>query len=255
MASIVPANCRGLLGKNALVTGASGGIGRAITKALLENGVRVSAVYNRNRSPLEKLGHEYGHDRINPIKIDFLCSTFREKIKMAVMRAKEWQGSLDILVNTAGIWTVSPFLYENDAERDAMWRINYEAAYHFCKESIKHMMGKGGSIINIASTGGGRGSGQQATYCSTKAALINLTQSLAEEFASRRIRVNAISPGATDTRGFRKYFPAKRDIELRTKSIPLGRLCTPEEVAQTCILVLSNDYLTGGNIELHGGRP
>ena len=115
------------------------------------------------------------------------------------------------------------------------------------------MMQNGGHIINIASTSGTKGTGQQATYGATKAALINLTQSTAEEFAPRGIRVNAISPGPTDTAALHDYFDESMK-ELLIKRLPMRRLCEPTDIANAALAILMNNYMTGMNIMLDGGR-
>jgi len=108
-------------------------------------------------------------------------------------------------------------------------------------------------IIIGALTSGTKGTGQQASYSATKAALIGLTQSIAEEFAPRGIKINAISPGLTDTPALSKYFDESMK-ELLSKRIPIGKLCSPADIANATLGILMNNYMVGMNIILHGGK-
>jgi len=239
--------------KVAIINGASAGIGRVITRTLLENGAYISATYNKNKKIIDDLVRKYGKEKFISFQIDFLSNNYEEMIGKIVNKTKNWRDKIDILINVSGVWLVKPFLYENEEEREQVWRINYCGPYMFIRKVVPHMMEKGGQIINIASTAGVKGTGQQATYCASKAALIRLTESLAEEFASRNIRINAISPGATDTSALDKYFD-ENSKGLIIKQIPLNRLCKPADIANTVLHILTSDYMTGINILLHGGR-
>jgi len=242
-----------LHGKVTLISGSSSGIGLATSKLLLENGVSIAGTYNKNKSEIDNLAEVYGKERVLSFQIDFLRDDCETKLRNIVAHTKSKFGKIDILINISGVWLVKPFLYESSEEVKRIWRINYWSAYHFMHQVLPHMLQNGGNIINIASVSGLKGTGQEATYGATKAALINLTQSIAEEFAPRNIKVNLISPGATDTSALEDYFDAPMK-ELLIKHIPLGRLCKPIDVANAVLLILTNDYMTGANIVLHGGR-
>jgi len=240
-------------GRIAIINGASSGIGRVIAESLLENGVCISATYNKNPGIIDQLKEKYGKPKIISFQIDFLSDNYEELIQKIINETKNQWGKIDILINISGIWLVKPFLYETRDEIEQVWRINYWAPYSFIKKTVPHMMEIGGQIVNIASTAGVKGSGHQVTYCASKAALINLTESLAEEFAARNIRINVISPGPTNTYALNKYLDETAKT-LLVKRTPLNRLCEPLDVANAVLHILTNDYLTGVNVLLHGGR-
>jgi 3-oxoacyl-[acyl-carrier protein] reductase len=239
--------------KVVVLNGASSEIGVAIARELLENGAVVLGTYNKHKTRVANLVKTYGSKRFICSRVDFLSKEWLSEIGNIISRVKTEFGRIDILINVSGIWLVKPFLYEEREEIEAIWRINYWAPYYFMQKSIPHMMQNGGHIINIASTSGTKGMGQQVTYAATKAALINLTQSVAEEFAPRAIRVNAISPGPTDTAALSRYFDESMK-KLLIKHIPLNKLCQPSDVANATLGILANEYITGVNIALHGGR-
>lgn len=242
-----------LSGKVAIVNGASSEIGQAITEALLENEAVVAGTYNKNQSKVGSLVENYGKKRVLGFGIDFLSEEWESNIETAVTQTKAEFGKIDILINVSGVWFVKPFLYEEKKEIEEIWRVNYWAPYCFIQKAIRHMLETGGDIINIASTAGLKGTGQESSYSASKGALINLTGSLAEEFAPRMIKVNAILPGYTNTAALDKYFD-KAMKELLIKHIPMGRLCEPTDVARAVLGILMNDYMTGMNIVLHGAR-
>lgn len=239
--------------KVAIINGMSSTIGSIIAEVLLGNGAYVTGTYNRGKAKVESLIEKYGRKQIMDFQINLLSDNYREEIERVVSKTKEHYGTIDILVNVAGVWLVKPFLYEEKEEIEQIWRINYWASYEFIKKAIHYMLKSGGSIINIASTAGVKGTGQAASYSASKSALINLTESLAEEFAVHGIKVNVISPGYTDTPALDKYFDDAMK-ELLIKHIPLARLCEPIDVANTVLAILMNDYIVGTNISLHGGR-
>ncbi|MCK4297435.1 MAG: SDR family oxidoreductase [Candidatus Marinimicrobia bacterium] len=242
-----------LKGKVAIINGLSSAIGTVIGKTLLENGVHISGTYYSRKENTDDLIQKFGNERVKLFKIDFLEDDYEKGIKEIVVETKKCFGKIDILINVSGVWVVKPFLYEEKKEIEQVWRINYWSTYEFAKKIIPYMMNDGGSIINIASTAGIDGAGQETSYSASKAAIINLARSLAEEFAPRHIRVNAISPGYTDTLALDKYFD-DANKELLIKHIPMARFCKPEDIANTVLYLLQNDYVTGVNIPLHGGR-
>ena len=241
--------------KVSIVTGASGDIGSAIAEALLERGVFVNALCNKNEEPLNKLAEKY--KKIEKFQIDFLQEDYKEKIKNLVEGIHKKHKNLDILLNVAGIWEMNPFLYEDIKDHEKMMRINCEIPYIFSKTVIRYMIGepeRKPNIINITSTAGVRGVAQQVSYSMSKAALRALTQALSEEFTQYGINVNSISPGPVDSKALEKYFPNKKAKKLLSKSIPKYSLCKKEDVVNACLGILMNDYLTGADIILHGGR-
>lgn len=245
----------------AIVTGASGDIGFAISQALLESGVILYGHYFRNYRRLDELKKKYSEDRVSRFEMDFLGENFfgddiTTEIKHNIGGIYGRHHRLDILVNAVGIWDVMRVMDETEGFRERVMKINYYVPMLFAVESFKYMMGQQGTkhVINIGSIAGIRGTAQQASYSASKGALRSFSQSLAEEGANYGINVNVISPGFVDTQATRKIFPDDRSIKLLAKSIPKYALATPQDVANACLGVLMNDYLTGADIILHGGR-
>ncbi len=239
--------------KVVVINGASSEIGNAVCRILLDNGAVVGGTYNSRRDPVKMLTEDYGDDRVLMFKVDFLSENWQPAIGQIVEDTKKRWGRIDSLINASGVWLVKPFLYENEDDAKLLWRVNYQAPYLFIQKTIPHMLSTGGHIINVSSTAAMRGVGQEATYSASKAALVSLTESLAEEFAPRGIQINSISPTYTSTGALDKYTD-ESSRQLLVKHVPIGRLCEPTDVAKLVMGILMNDYLTGTNIPLHGGR-
>ena len=239
--------------KVALVNGARYEIGDSICRLLLENGVTLAGTYCKEKSRVDKLVKEYGVEKVATFQIDFLSENWESQIDSVMAETKNALDRIDILINVSGVWLVKPFPYEEGSEAEQLWKINYHAPYRFIQKTIPDMLQRGGHIINIASSAGVKGTGQESSYSASKAALISLTESVAEEFAPRGIQVNAISPGYTETSALDKYFDAPMK-QLLIKHIPMARLCKPVDVANAVLGILMNDYITGVNIVLHGGK-
>ncbi|MDI6603233.1 MAG: SDR family oxidoreductase [Patescibacteria group bacterium] len=243
-----------LKNKVALINGLDADIGKIIGEALLENGAFVTGTYFISKKLAEEVIKKYGKNKVKIFKIDLTLNNYEREIKKIVEQTFRWKKRIDILVNVSGIWMITPFLYETEEDRKRVWRINYEGHVVFSQEVIKKMLATGsGDIINIASTAGVRGAGQQTAYCASKSAVINFTKSLAEEFGPKHIKVNSISPGPVDTKALSAYLDNVAK-ELVIKNIPKSRLCYPIDVANAVLGILINDYMTGENIILHGGK-
>jgi NAD(P)-dependent dehydrogenase (short-subunit alcohol dehydrogenase family) len=242
-----------LSGKVALITGGGRGIGRAIATRFLEAGAGV-VICSRHRP--DQLPAAGGREAI------YLDTDVRklEQIDRAVSFVLEKLGRLDVLVNNAG---GSPFALAATASprfAAAIIELNLIAPLHFAQRanSVMQLQAEGGSIINIASVSGLRPSPGTAAYGAAKAGLINLTQSLAVEWAPR-VRVNSISAGPIHTEQSQLHFGDADSIAAVAASIPMGRLGAPEDVAAACHFLASPlaSYMTGANLVLHGGgeRP
>lgn len=239
-----------LEGKNALVTGAAGGIGTAIIRLLRENGARVAAA-DRDVSGVEAEAHLPG-DLLDPAYADGLPEA-----------AKQALGGLDIVVNNAGVITRGPVTETSDADWALSVGVNVEAPFRVCRAAIPIMAASGGgAIVNVASCWGLRPGPDHAAYCMTKAAIASLTQCMGMDHAHQGIRVNAVCPNEVNTPMLRSGF-AKRGFDPDTavaelgRTVPLGRIAEPEDIADV-VLFLASDaarYMCGSLIEVNGGKP
>ncbi|WP_448589344.1 3-oxoacyl-[acyl-carrier-protein] reductase [Thermodesulfobium sp.] len=241
-----------LEGKVALVTGSSRGIGKAIAKAFAQNGAKVLINYASNDDAAKKVKEELINMNCN-VEI-FKASVDKEsEVKALFERLDALFGRIDILVNNAGITRDALILRMTESQWDEVIDVNLKAAFLCSKEAAKRMIKqKSGRIINISSVVGQIGNPGQANYSASKSGLFGLTKSLAKELGSRGILVNSIAPGyiVTDmTSGL------SDDIKNKLlSSIALGRLGTPEDVADVALwLAKSANYVTGQIISVNGG--
>ncbi|NFV80149.1 3-oxoacyl-[acyl-carrier-protein] reductase [Magnetospirillum aberrantis] len=238
-----------LTGKTALVTGASGGIGGAIAKALHGAGATV-AIHGTRREALDTLAAELG-SRVHVLPANL---SKPEEVEQLAKDAEAAMGSLDILVNNAGITKDGLILRMKDEDWDAVINVNLTAAFRLCRAAVKGMMKRrSGRIVNITSIVGVTGNPGQANYCASKAGMIGLTKSLAQEVASRNITVNAVAPGFIATAMTDEL---NDDQKARINaSIPAGRMGTSEEIAAAVLYLASAEaaYVTGQTLHVNGG--
>lgn len=241
-----------LKGKVALVTGASRGIGKAITELYAREGAIVYAVTNE----VDSMG-EFAQElsaandtQVVPMYFD-ICD--KDAAKDAFMRIKKEQGRLDILVNNAGITHNCLLGSVTRDTMEKMFQVNVYALIEFMQFASKIMMRqKSGSIINISSIVGQRGSAGQLIYSATKGAVISVTKSAAKELAPHNIRVNSIAPGLTDTDAMRKV--EMKNLEQRISNIAMGRFAQPEDIAGACVFLGSDmsSYISGEILGVNG---
>jgi 3-oxoacyl-[acyl-carrier protein] reductase len=241
-----------LSGRIALVTGASQGIGRACALKLAEAGAAV-ALIARN---LEKLNEIAGHINNQGGKASaFICDlSEEEQIKSAFKAALAQFSKLDILVNNAGITRDQLVMRMKRADWDAVINTNLTSAYLCTQLAIGSMLKqRWGRIINITSIFGQMGQAGQANYASSKAGLIGLTMAVAREVGSRNITCNAVAPGFIETAMTAGLGEDLRQTALT--NIPLGRLGTPEDVANAVAFLASEEasYITGHVLNVNGG--
>ena len=239
-------------GRIALVTGASQGIGRACALKLAEAGAAVALVA-RN---LEKLNEIAGQINNQGGKASaFTCDlSEEEQIKSAFKAALAQFGKLDILVNNAGITRDQLVMRMKRADWDAVINTNLTSAYLCTQLAIGSMLKqRWGRIVNITSIFGQMGQVGQANYASSKAGLIGLTMAVAREVGSRNITCNAVAPGFIETGMTAGLGEDLRQTAL--KNIPLGRLGTPEDVANAVAFLASEEasYITGHVLNVNGG--
>jgi acetoacetyl-CoA reductase/3-oxoacyl-[acyl-carrier protein] reductase len=236
--------------KIALITGASRGIGFAITKKLADEGYMVAAGYRDKMTAILDLKKQFNN--IIPIKIDV---SSEGSIFQALELIEKNLGGVDILVNNAGISQIKPYLELTDQDWNEMFSVNLLGAVRCVKFTIPKMIEKKwGRIINISSLGGQWGGMHQVHYAASKAALINLTRSLAKLYSASGVSCNAIAPGLIETEMIRKEMALSNALE-RIKTIPAARIGNPDEVAAAVSYLCSekSSYITGQTINVNGG--
>jgi len=239
-----------LTGKTALVTGASGGIGAAIAKALHGQGAAVVLSGTRIEA-LEALKSELG-ERAFIAQANLSDTASVEALPKA---AEDAAGAgIDILVNNAGITKDNLFMRMKDEEWDQVIAVNLTAAFRLSRAALRGMMKKRwGRIIQISSVVGATGNPGQGNYAAAKAGLVGMTKSLAAEVASRNITVNAVAPGFIQTAMTQVLTDQQK--EMISQRIPAGRMGTPKEIAAAVAYLASQEaaYVTGETIHINGG--
>ena len=244
-----------LNGRIGLVTGGGGGIGRAIARRLAGDGMTV-AVLDRNGGAAQTVAAEIGGlavtaDVAKP-----------EEVGRAVDATLARFEKIDLLVNNAGVAWMGPALDTPLAALQAMLRVNIEGTFIVSRAVLPHMIERRmGSIVNLASWAGKTGPAYFAGYSASKFAVIGLTQALAREMAPHGIRVNAICPGIVVDTAMRSAIEAQQrryglpETAEREKSIPIGRVSIPDDVARVAAFLASEEsaYMTGESINLSGG--
>jgi 3-oxoacyl-[acyl-carrier protein] reductase len=238
-----------LTGKNALITGASGGIGGAIARALHAQGATV-ALSGTREGPLAELAGELG-PRTYVLPCNLSDAAAVDGLPKA---AAEAMGSLDILVNNAGITKDNLFMRMSDEEFEQVIDINLTATFRLCRASLRGMMkARWGRIINITSVVGHSGNPGQGNYTAAKAAVTAMSKSLAQEVASRNITVNCVAPGFIETAMTDKLNDEQKSRILTM--VPAGRMGQGGEIAAGVVYLASNEasYVTGTTLHINGG--
>ena len=239
-----------LTGKTALVTGATGGIGAAIAKALHKAGATV-AISGTRANVLEELKAELGGDRVHVIPCNLSDASAVEKL---VPEAEAAMGSLDILVNNAGITKDGLAMRMKDDDWNAVIDVNLTASFRLARAAMRGMMKKRwGRIVNITSVVGVMGNPGQANYVASKAGVIGLTKSLAQELAARSVTVNAVAPGFIATPMTDVLNDKQKESILGR--VPAGKLGSPEDIAAAVLYLASEEagYVTGQTLHVNGG--
>jgi len=239
-----------LTGMTALVTGASGGIGSEIAKALAGQGARL-ALSGSNLAKLETFAAELGGDHVC-VPCDLGDAAAVDALVPAAIEALG--GKLDILINNAGVTRDNLILRMKDEEWDTVQKINLEAAFRLIRAASKPMMkARTGRIISITSVVGVTGNPGQANYAASKAGLIGMSKSLAQELASRGITVNCVAPGFIRSAMTDALNEAQKDAIL--SRIPAGALGTGADIGAAVVYLASREagYVTGQTLHVNGG--
>ena len=238
-----------LTGKRALVTGASGGIGREIAKALAAAGARVALSGTRVGALNDVAAEIGGNPAIIPCNLSDLAA-----VDKLVPAAEAALGGIDILINNAGMTRDNLFMRMKDEEWDEVLAVNLTAAFHLTRAVLRSMMKQRfGRIIGISSVVGVVGNPGQGNYAASKAGLIGMSKALAHEVASRNITVNTIAPGFIASAMTDDLNDKQRETILAT--IPARRLGTAQEVAACAVFLASEaaGYVTGHTLNVNGG--
>lgn len=240
-------------GMNALVTGASGGIGSAIAIALAKQGARV-ALSGSNGAKLrafrEQLHEEHGGEHVE-ITCDLSNSTQVEELIPATL---DTLGGIDILINNAGVTRDNLAMRMKDDEWDQVVSINLEAAFRLMRASARPMMkARFGRIINITSVVGHTGNPGQMNYCAAKAGLTGMTKSFAQEVASRGITANCVAPGFIST-PMTSALDEKQQATINAR-IPMGKMGSGDDIGAAAAFLASREagYVTGETLHVNGG--
>jgi len=238
-----------LTGRCALVTGATGGIGAELAAALHRQGAHV-ALSGTRQERLDDLAAQLG-ERVATLPCDLAD---RDAVRALPGNAESALGSLDIVVNNAGITRDNLFMRMKDEEWDEVVHVNLTATFLICRGALRGMMKRRfGRIINIASISGVIGNPGQGNYAASKAGMVGMTKSLAREVAPRGITANCIAPGFIETAMTGEL--NDKQVEAIAAAIPSGTFGKPSDIAAAAVYLASNEagYVTGETLHVNGG--
>jgi NAD(P)-dependent dehydrogenase (short-subunit alcohol dehydrogenase family) len=254
---------RGLDGKVALVTGGSSGLGEAIVYRFAEEGVSV-AVCGRDAARTQAVAAEaaersrrYGHEREHAVLLGDVSEV--AECDRLVAEAVELYGSLDILVNSAGIWIEKPTTEMSEEEYDRLMGVNLKGPYFMCRAALRHMTARRqGVVVNIASDSGIHGEPHAAAYSAAKAGIVMMTRAMAIDHGPDGVRVCSVSPAIFDTPMLAKAITDADDpayAEGMEDDYPLKRIGRPEELAAAVAFLAGDDgsFVTGRTLVVDGG--
>ncbi|MER2248941.1 3-oxoacyl-[acyl-carrier-protein] reductase [Methylorubrum podarium] len=239
-----------LTGRKALVTGATGGLGGAIARALYAQGAHV-ALSGTRRAVLDELAAELGGERVAVVEANLAD---KDAVEALLPAAESALGGLDILINNAGITRDNLFMRMKDEEWEAVLNVNLTAAFRLSRAALRGMMKRRyGRIIGIGSVVGATGNPGQGNYAAAKAGLVGMTKALAAEVATRGITVNCIAPGFIASAMTDALNEKQRETILTR--VPAGRLGTGAEIGAAAVYLASEEagYVTGQTLHVNGG--
>lgn len=241
--------------KNAIITGASRGIGEAMALRLGQMGYNVVVNYRSNSSKelaealIARLKEEHG---VETIAVQADVSRYEDCEKLVQSAVDAFGEKIDVLINNAGMNSRSPFCELTREKYTAVLETNLFSAFHMCHFVVPYMVkANGGCVINTSSVRGLMGSAQQADYCASKAGLIGMTRALALEFAKHNIRFNCICPGMIWTDMLRGV--NQDEVAALAQSIPMGKIGNVEDIANAMEFLIKDEYMTGQYVSPNGG--
>ncbi len=242
-----------LQNKNVIITGATRGIGKGIAQIFAKNGANIAFTYSSSIDAANQLEKELTALGVKAKGYQSNAANFDDAQEFVAEVHKEF-GSIDVLINNAGITKDNLLMRMSEADFDKVIAINLKSVFNLTKAVIKPMMKqRNGSIINMSSVVGVKGNAGQANYAASKAGILGFTKSVALELGSRNIRCNAIAPGFIETEMTAKLDQAT--VDGWRKSIPLKRGGSPEDIANACMFLASemSGYITGQTLNVDGG--
>lgn len=242
-----------LEGKTAIITGGSRGIGKAIVEVFAKQGANVAFTYSSSSEAAKAIETEASKEGVKVKAYKSDASNFEQAQDLASEVLKEF-GSIDILINNAGITKDNLLMRMSEDDFDRVIEVNLKSVFNMTKAVQRTMLKqRKGSIINMSSVIGLMGNAGQSNYAASKAGIIGFTKSMAKELGSRNIRNNVIAPGFIITEMTEKL--GEETIKNYQEGIPLKRGGTPEDIANACVFLGSNlsDYVTGQVLNIDGG--
>jgi 3-oxoacyl-[acyl-carrier protein] reductase len=244
-----------LVGKVAVVTGASKGIGASIARELAAAGASVVVNYASAKDDAERVVASIKQKGGKAVAVQGDVSKEAD-VKRLFVETKQAFGAVDVLVNNAGVYAFQPIEEVTEAEYRREFDINVLGPLLATKEAVAHFNGKGGSVINVSSLASTKGIPTSAVYSGTKGALDAVTRVLAAELGPRNIRVNTIAPGGVETEGTRTLGMIGSDMEKQfVAATPLGRIGQPDDIGKIAVFLASDQsgWVTGERIVAAGG--
>ena len=242
-----------LEGKTAIITGGSRGIGKAIVEIFVKQGANVAFTYSSSSDAAIAIENKLSTKNVKVKSYKSDASNFEEAQLLAASVLEEF-GTIDILINNAGITKDNLLMRMSEEDFDRVIQVNLKSVFNMTKAVQRTMLKqRKGSIINMSSVIGVKGNAGQSNYAASKAGIIGFTKSMAIELGSRNIRSNAIAPGFIVTEMTEEL--GEETIKQYFEAIPLKRVGTPEEIANTCVFLGSDmsSYLTGQVLNVDGG--
>jgi 3-oxoacyl-[acyl-carrier protein] reductase len=242
-----------LIGKTAIITGASRGIGRGIAKIFVENGCAVAFTYNSNKEAADNIVAELSSEEVKVKGYKSNAANYNEAQKLVEEVLVDF-GSLDILVNNAGITKDNLLMRMSEEDFDQVIEINLKSIFNMTKAIQRTFLKqRHGSLIHMSSVVGVKGNAGQSNYAASKAGMIGFSKSVALELGSRNIRSNVIAPGFIETEMTDKL--SEDVVQGWRDGIPLKRGGQPEDVANACVFLASDlsSYITGQVLHVDGG--